>query len=88
MLYFVYGIKPDKMMELVKTSPHNVNPFKPNFIIKAIKWPGKGEEFSALFYGDENGKINTNLGAGRIHLFEINTPNIENSGLEVLKQKQ
>ena len=48
-----------------------------------FKTYGESSEFQA-----ENGKINTNLGAGRIHLFEINTPNIENSGLEVLKQKQ
>lgn len=33
-------------------------------------------------------KINVDLGPGRIHLFEINTPGIEKSGLEVLKQKQ
>ncbi len=31
--------------------------------------------------------INVDLGPGRIHLFEINTPDIEQSGLEVLKQK-
>ena len=36
----------------------------------------------------DNGKINADLGTGRIHLFEIDTPNIEHSGLEVLKQKQ
>lgn len=35
----------------------------------------------------DNGKINVDLGAGRIHLFEVDTPNIEKSGLEVLKQK-
>lgn len=44
-------------------------------------------------YGDnsefqvEDGKLITDLGAGRIHIFEVNTPNIENSGLEVYKQK-
>ena len=36
----------------------------------------------------DNGKINADLGSGRIHLFEINTPDIEKSGLEVMKQKQ
>ena len=36
----------------------------------------------------DNGKINADLGTGRIHLFEIDTPNIEHAGLEVLKQKQ
>ncbi len=35
----------------------------------------------------EDGKVNVDLGTSRIHVFEINTPNIENSGLEVLKQK-
>ncbi len=35
----------------------------------------------------DNGKLNVDLGSGRVHLFEIYTPNIENSGLEVLKQK-
>lgn len=34
----------------------------------------------------ENGKLNVDLGASRIHIFEINTPEIEKSGLEVLKQ--
>ena len=48
-----------------------------------FKTYGENSEFQA-----ENGKLLTNLGAGRIHLFEINTPNIENAGLEVLKQKQ
>ena len=32
------------------------------------------------------GKLNADLGPGRIHLFEIDTPSIENSGLEVYKQ--
>lgn len=31
-------------------------------------------------------KLNVNLGTGRIHLFEIDTPNIEKSGVEVYKQ--
>lgn len=35
----------------------------------------------------DEGKINVDLGPGRIHLFEVDTPDIENSGLEVLKQK-
>ena len=44
-------------------------------------------------YGDnstlqaDKSKLNVDLGAGRIHLFEIDTPNIENVGLEVMKQK-
>ena len=33
-----------------------------------------------------DGKLNVDLGSGRIHLFEIDTPNIETSGVEVLKQ--
>ncbi|MDD3237278.1 MAG: hypothetical protein PHV37_04195 [Candidatus Gastranaerophilales bacterium] len=43
-------------------------------------------------YGDnsevqaQDGKINVDLGAARIHVFEVNTPDIEKSGLEVLKQ--
>lgn len=32
-------------------------------------------------------KINVDLGPGRVHLFEVDTPSIEASGLEVLKQK-
>lgn len=47
-------------------------------------FPTTGE--SSTLQADEN-KINVDLGPGRIHLFEINTPNIEQSGLEVLKQK-
>ena len=35
-----------------------------------------------------DGRLNVDLGSGRIHLFEIDTPNIESSGVEVLKQKQ
>ena len=44
-------------------------------------------------YGEDSeiqandGNIAVNLGAGRIHMFEVNTPDIEKSGLEVLKQK-
>ncbi len=47
-------------------------------------FPSTGE--NSVFQAG-NGKINTDLGPGRIHLFEVNTPNIEQSGLEVLKQK-
>lgn len=44
-------------------------------------------------YGDNSllqatdGALNVDLGPGRVHLFEVDTPNIENSGLEVCKQK-
>lgn len=43
-------------------------------------------------YGDpstvqaDNDKLRVDLGSSRIHVFEINTPDIESSGLEVLKQ--
>ena len=47
-------------------------------------FPTTGEK-STLQAAD--GKVNVDLGPGRIHLFEVDTPNIENSGLEVLKQK-
>lgn len=47
-------------------------------------FPTTGE--TSTLQADE-GKINVDLGPGRIHLFEVNTPDIENSGLEVLKQK-
>lgn len=47
-------------------------------------FPTTGE--TSTLQADE-GKINTDLGPGRIHLFEIDTPDIEKSGLEVLKQK-
>ena len=43
---------------------------------------GENSEFQT-----QDGTIVTDLGPGRVHLFEVNTPNIENSGLEVLKQK-
>ena len=36
----------------------------------------------------ENGQIKCDLGTARIHVFEINTPKIEKSGLKVYKQKQ
>lgn len=62
----------------------------------SIEVPGLSEnqKLSNLFasYGENStlqaadGKINVDLGPGRIHLFEIDTPNIEQSGLEVLKQ--
>ena len=56
----------------------------------------EGQKLSNLFksYGEESvlqaidGKVNVDLGPGRVHLFEIDTPNIESSGLQVLKQKQ
>ena len=43
---------------------------------------GENSEFQTA-----SGQVITDLGPGRVHLFEINTPNIEASGLEVLKQK-
>ncbi len=62
-----------------------------------VEIPGLSEnqKLSNLFksYGENsefqtaNGQVITDLGPGRIHLFEIDTPNIEASGLEVLKQK-
>ena len=61
-----------------------------------INIPGlkEGQKLTNLFksYGENStlqaadDKLNVDLGTGRIHLFEINTPNIEKSGLEVLKQ--
>ncbi len=61
-----------------------------------IQVPGlkSGEQLKNLFptYGENSelqsvdDAINVDLGPGRIHLFEINTPKIEKSGLEVLKQ--
>ncbi|MBQ9245448.1 hypothetical protein IJ182_04175 [bacterium] len=63
----------------------------------SIEIPGLKEQqkLTNLFdsYGEnsvlqaDNNKINVELGAGRIHLFEVDTPDIENSGLEVMKQK-
>lgn len=62
-----------------------------------IKIPGlkADQDLKNLFdtYGENSefqvkaGKIATDLGPGRVHLFEIDTPYIEQSGLEVLKQK-
>ena len=46
-------------------------------------FPTTGE--NSILQADED-KINVDLGPGRIHLFEVNTPDIEKSGLEVLKQ--
>ncbi len=43
-------------------------------------------------YGEEshlqadNNMVSVDLGAARVHVFEVNTPNIENSGLEVFRQ--
>ncbi len=61
-----------------------------------INIPGlkSDQKLTNLFksYGDNSefqvsdGKLTADLGAGRIHLFEINTPDIEKSGLKVLKQ--
>ncbi len=63
----------------------------------SIEVPGLSgnQKLTNLFnsYGENStlqavdGKINADLGTGRIHMFEIDTPNIEHSGLEVLKQK-
>ncbi len=55
----------------------------------------QNQQLTNLFnsYGEDStiqadeGKFNVDLGPGRIHLFEVDTPDIENSGLEVLKQK-
>lgn len=55
---------------------------------------GSGEKLQNLLptYGEnstlqaDNNKINIDLGPARIHVFEVNTPNIETSGVEVLKQ--
>jgi glycosidase len=41
---------------------------------------------NSTLQADEN-RINVDLGPGRIHLFEIDTPDIEKCGLEVMKQK-
>ena len=62
----------------------NIPGLKDNQPLKNLfKTYGENSEFQA-----DAGKITTNLGAGRVHLFEIDTPDIEKSGLEVLKQKQ
>ncbi len=64
----------------------------------SIQIPGLKEtqKLTNLFpsYGEEstiqasNERLNVELGKGRIHLFEIDTPDIEKSGLEILRQKQ
>ena len=62
----------------------NIPGLKDNQPLKNLfKTYGENSEFQA-----DAGKIITKLGAGRVHLFEIDTPDIEKSGLEVLKQKQ
>ena len=63
----------------------------------SIEVPGlkESQKLQNLFksYGENStlqavdGKLNVSLGSGRIHLFEIDTPEIENSGVEVIKQK-
>ena len=45
--------------------------------------PKSGEESTIQ---PEKDKLNVDLGSARIQVFEINTPDIEKSGLEVLKQ--
>lgn len=62
-----------------------------------VEVPGldESQKLSNLFmsYGDnsefqtQDGKLIADLGPGRVHLFEINTPDIEISDTEVLKQK-
>ncbi len=42
---------------------------------------------NSYFQVKEDGKVSVDLGKARFHVFEINTPQIEKSGLEVLKQK-
>ncbi len=61
-----------------------------------IEIPGlkENQKLNNLFksYGDNStlqavdGGINVELGKGRVHLFEIDTPDIENSGVAVYKQ--
>ncbi len=61
-----------------------------------IEIPGlkENQKLNNLFksYGDNSvfqasdGILNVELGKGRIHLFEIDTPDIENSGINVYKQ--
>ncbi len=63
----------------------------------SIEIPGlkESQKLQNLFnsYGENStlqavdNKLNVSLGSGRVHLFEIDTPNIENAGLEVMKQK-
>lgn len=42
---------------------------------------------NSYFQVKEDGKVSVDLGKARFHVFEIDTPQIEKSGLEVLKQK-
>ncbi len=42
---------------------------------------------NSYFQVKEDGKVAVDLGKARFHVFEIDTPDIEKSGLEVLKQK-
>jgi len=61
-----------------------------------IEIPGlkESQKLTNLFksYGENStiqavdGAMNVDLGSGRVHLFEVDTPDIEKSGLEVLKQ--
>ncbi len=63
----------------------------------SIQIPGlkENQKLQNMFksYGENStfqpadGALNVELGKGRVHLFEIDTPDIENSGLEVYKQK-
>ncbi len=63
----------------------------------SIEIPGlkESQQLKNLFksYGDdstlqaEDGKLNVDLGAGRVHLFEIDTPDIEENAIEVYNQK-
>ncbi len=48
-------------------------------------FPSYGEN-STIQASDE--RLNVELGKGRVHLFEIDTPDIEKSGLKVFRQKQ
>ena len=64
----------------------------------SIQIPGlkSSQKLANLFpsYGEDSmiqaskERLNVEIGKGRIHLFEIDTPDIEKSGLEVLRQKQ
>jgi len=46
--------------------------------------PNYGEKSQ---FQKENNRLKVSLGAARFHVFEINTPNIEHSGLKMYKQK-
>lgn len=47
--------------------------------------PHYGE--NSYFQVRQDGKVSVDMGKARFHMFEIDTPQIEKSGLEVLKQK-